>query len=158
MPLCDISPPPYITSNPQLSTTPVQCQSKWKAGRMCRSNNVLLYGFLTAEKIPPTTIHRHMLAVYGNKSVYVSIGRHWVWQIKLEEVEDTNLCDKELLGEVSDCNRWVSPRDADEMIQKIVESNRKTLLLNWESLKKDWATWSTSLDSEKFVPGGYHKN
>jgi len=36
----DTSPPPYVAMNPQLSITPVQCQSKWKAVRTNASNNV----------------------------------------------------------------------------------------------------------------------
>jgi len=35
----DISPP-HVTLKPQLSTTPVQCQSKWKVMTKCGSNNV----------------------------------------------------------------------------------------------------------------------
>ena len=31
--------------------------------------------FLTAEKIPPINIHRHMQAVCGDKCVYVSTAR-----------------------------------------------------------------------------------
>jgi hypothetical protein len=44
-----------------------------------------------------------------------------------------------------------------KLFEKIVKSNRKILLLNWESLKKEWAT-SNFLDSEKFARGGYHEN
>jgi hypothetical protein len=79
-----ISPPPYITLNPQLSITPVQCQSKWKAVRTCSSNNVQLSEFLTAEKSPLFSINRHMNAVYGDKCVDVSIVRCWIWQFKQE--------------------------------------------------------------------------
>jgi hypothetical protein len=35
------------------------------------------------------------------------------------------------------------------LFQNIIDSNRKTLLLNWESLKKEWATLSIFLDSKK---------
>jgi hypothetical protein len=38
-------------------------------------------------------------------------------------------------------------------LDKIVESSRKTLFLNWKSLNKERATLSTFLDSKKFVPG-----
>jgi len=39
-------------------------------------------------------------------------------------------------------------------VEKIVESNGKTLLLNLESLKKQRTTLSTSLDSENLVQAG----
>jgi len=42
--------------------------------------------------------------------------------------------------------------------KEITESNKKTLLINCESLKKDWAALSSFLDTKKFVPGGYHEN
>jgi hypothetical protein len=45
-----------------------------------------------------------------------------------------------------------------KLLEKIVKSNRKTLLLNWDSLKKEWVTSSNFLDSEKFVTGGYQEN
>ena len=41
--------------------------------------------------------------------------------------------------------------------EKMVISNRKTVLLNWESLKKEWDTLSIFLDSKKIVPGGDQK-
>jgi len=41
-----------------------------------------------------------------------------------------------------------------KLVEKIDESNRKTLLLNWVSLKKEQTTLSTSLDSENFVQAG----
>jgi hypothetical protein len=41
--------------------------------------------------------------------------------------------------------------------EKMVISNRKTLLFNWESLKKELDTLSTFLDSKKFVSGEYQK-
>jgi transposase len=34
--------------------------------------------FLTAEKMPPTEIHRRMQAVYGDRCVGVSTVRRWV--------------------------------------------------------------------------------
>jgi len=34
--------------------------------------------FLTAEKVPPTEIHRRMQAVYGDQCVNVSTVRRWV--------------------------------------------------------------------------------
>jgi hypothetical protein len=45
-----------------------------------------------------------------------------------------------------------------KQFKKIVESNKKTLLLNWESLEQDWATLSTFLDTKTFAPGEYHEN
>jgi len=49
---------------------------------MCSSNNVLLSKFLTAEKIPPISIHHHMHAVHGNKRVDESTVRCGVWEFK----------------------------------------------------------------------------
>jgi hypothetical protein len=43
----------------------------------------------------------------------------------------------------------------------LVDSFEGTMMhgrANPKSLKKEWATLSTSLDSEEFVPGGYHEN
>jgi len=37
---------------------------------------------LTAEKVPPTEIHRRMQAVYGDQCVDVSTVRRWVRQFK----------------------------------------------------------------------------
>ena len=38
--------------------------------------------FLTAEKVPPSEIHRRMQAVYGDQCVDVSTVRRWVTQSK----------------------------------------------------------------------------
>ena len=51
----DISPPPYITLNPQLSITPTQCRSKWKAVRTFGSNNVPLSSSPLGKKFLPLT-------------------------------------------------------------------------------------------------------
>ena len=69
---CDISPPPSITLNPQLSVTPVQCQSKMQGCEDMRFKQRAVIEFLTTEKIPPIDIHRHMQAVYVDKCVHVS--------------------------------------------------------------------------------------
>jgi len=37
-----------------------------------------------------------------------------------------------------------------KQFKKIIESNKKTWLLNCESLEKDWATLSTFFDTNKF--------
>ena len=104
--------------------------------------------FLTGEKIPPINIHHHMQEVYGDKSADVSTVWCWIWQLN-HEVRDASLCYMASVWEASDCNRW---------FEKIFESNRKTLSLNWKSLNKEQTTLSTFLDSEKFVPGGYNEN
>jgi len=53
----DISHSPYITLNPQLSITPAQCQSKWKAARTNGSKQRAVIEFLTADKQSlPSTI------------------------------------------------------------------------------------------------------
>jgi hypothetical protein len=44
------------------------------------------------------------------------------------------------------------------LFKKNCQIKRKSLLLNWESLKKEDATLLNFLDSEKFVPGGYQEN
>jgi hypothetical protein len=45
-----------------------------------------------------------------------------------------------------------------KLFEKIVESNRKTFLLNWKSLKKEWTALSVFFDSEKLLPGGSLEN
>lgn len=88
---CDISPPPYITFNPQLSITgsvPVEMEGCEDARFKQRAVE-----FLTAENSPPIHIHRRMQAVFGDKCVDVSTVRCWVLQFKQEEVAEAILCD-----------------------------------------------------------------
>jgi len=78
-----------------------------------------------------------MQAVCGDKCVDVSTVRCWVWQFKQEELGEASLFNSAMLG------RPVTATD-----KKIIKSNRRTLLLCWESLKKEWTTLSAFLDSE----------
>jgi hypothetical protein len=52
---------------------------------------------LTAEKIPPIDVHRHMQAVYGDKCVDVCTVRLWVWHFE-QEVVEASLYDKARSG------------------------------------------------------------
>jgi len=52
---CALSPPTYVTLNPQLFITPVQWQSKWKAVRTCTSNNILFFSSWPWKKLLPLT-------------------------------------------------------------------------------------------------------
>ena len=91
---------------------------------------------LIVENIPPIDIHCCMQAVL--------------------EVEEGSLYNQaRLLRPVTATDK--SHQECVKEIEKIVKSNRKTLLSNWESLKKEWAILSTFLDSRKAVPGGQHK-
>ena len=54
--------------------------------------------FLTAEKVPPTEIHRRMQAVYGDQCVDVSTVRRWVRRFKDGELGHADLSDKTRSG------------------------------------------------------------
>ena len=76
MPSCDISPPSYLTSNPELPVILDQCQSKWKAVRTCSSNNVLLlsswlwhYQTSTHAALCLSQLHETPGQVYKMKSI-----------------------------------------------------------------------------------------
>jgi transposase len=47
-----------------------------------RFKQCALIEFLTAEKVPPTEIHRRMQAIYGDQCVDVSTIRRWVRRFK----------------------------------------------------------------------------
>ena len=61
----DSSRPPYVTLNPQISVTPVQYQSKWKAVRPCGSKNVPSLIYWLRKKIFPIVYHHRLQAGYG---------------------------------------------------------------------------------------------
>ena len=50
--------------------------------------------FLTAQKVPPTEIHRRLQAVYGDQCVYVSTVRRWVRRFKDGKLGQADLSDK----------------------------------------------------------------
>ena len=54
--------------------------------------------FLTAEKGPPTEIHRRMQAVYGDQCVEVGTVRRWVRRFKDGELGQADLNDKTRSG------------------------------------------------------------
>jgi len=54
--------------------------------------------FLTAEKVPPTEIHRRMQAVYGNQCVDVSTVRRWVRRFKNGELGQADMSDQTRSG------------------------------------------------------------
>jgi len=61
-------------------------------------------------------------------------------------VEEASLCDKERSGKPVTATDESHLEHVEKVMEKIVILNRKTLLLNWESLKKEWATLSNFLD------------
>ena len=71
----DISPPPHVTLNSQLSITPVQCQSKWKAVRTRRLQSCRCGVTNDGEKSLLSTFHGLLQAVYGDKCVDVGTVR-----------------------------------------------------------------------------------
>jgi len=62
-------------------TVIIQCTSKWKFSDV-RFKQRAVVEFLTAEKVPPTEIHRGVQAVYGDQCVDVSTVRRWVRRLK----------------------------------------------------------------------------
>jgi hypothetical protein len=70
---------------------------------------------LTAEKNPPINIHRHMQAECGDKCVYVSTDRLFVWQFKQEEVGEAS-CDKVSLGRPETVTGESNQEHIEEMI------------------------------------------
>ena len=144
----DISHPPYVTLNPWVSISPVQCQSKWKHVRTCGSNNVLLLSPWMQKKFFPSIFIAVRRQCAGDKCVDVSTVRRWVWQFK-QEVGEASLCDKARLGRPLTATEKSHQEWGKKWFEKTVKSNRK-----WESLKKEWATLSAFSDSEKFVSVG----
>jgi len=73
-----------------------------------------------------------------------------------EEVEEGSLCNQaRLLRPVT-----ATDKSHQECVKEMTGENcyRKTLLSNWESLKKEWAILSTFLDSRKAMSGWQHEN
>ena len=110
--------------------------------------------FLTEQN----SCHSHSSPYAGSvwdKCVDVSRVRHWLWQFKQEGVEKASLVTKKCWGDHWLQQTSLMQNRLKKLFEKIVKSNRRTLLLKWESLKKEWATLSNFLDYEKFVPGGF---
>ena len=99
-----------------------------------------------------------MQAVYRDKCIDISTVIQWVWQFKQEKVGEASLCDKARSGMPLTATDESHKNILKQFFETTVKLNRKTMLLNWESLKKEWATLSASLDSKNFVAGGHHEN
>jgi hypothetical protein len=54
--------------------------------------------FLTAEKFPPTEIHRRMQAIYGVQCVHVSTARRLGMRFKNEKMAQADLSDRTRIG------------------------------------------------------------
>jgi hypothetical protein len=80
--LRDFSPPPYVTSNPQPSVTPVQYQSKRKAVRTFDSKNVPLLSYCVTKKKSPLRQSWPYAGSVWDKYDDVSRVRRWARQFK----------------------------------------------------------------------------
>ncbi|XP_025410784.1 uncharacterized protein LOC112683831 [Sipha flava] len=77
--------------------------------------------FLITENVNPTDIHRHLKAVYGNKTVDRSTVSHWVSKCKLDDPGKMNILDKHRDG------RPVTVTDEKHRIQvdELIKNDRR---------------------------------
>ena len=107
--------------------------------------------FLTAEKVPPTEIHRRMQAVYGDQCVDVSTVRRWVRRFRDGEMGQADLSDKTRSGRTVTASDQLHQDGVEELIRGNYRIRQKEIAV----VLGISDTLLVFLDCENFVPDGY---